>query len=138
MIVVHRYISRRDRLSKASGKGPKAAAIGRALAHVKYIQHRPGEDRGEGGREFFDETGQDLNPKELRQLLKTMDEGAVLVHTLTLSPEINLVDKRALTVEMMRKLGGEKGLDLKWFAVEHYAESRTMPSILRQIVQAGF
>ena len=39
-IVVHKFIA-------ARGKGgvDKVAAIGKALANLKYIQHRPGEDR---------------------------------------------------------------------------------------------
>jgi hypothetical protein len=45
MIVVrHSYISAR-RQGAVGGKPAKLAALGKALAHVKYIQHRPGEDK---------------------------------------------------------------------------------------------
>jgi hypothetical protein len=119
MILIHKYISKGDRKSRASAKAPRAAAIGRALAHMKYIQHRPGLDREEGGRKFFDETEAELDAKELRTLVKEANDGHVTVHMLTLSPEINLADKRALTIEVMNHLGAEKGQDLRWFAVEH-------------------
>lgn len=119
MIVVHNYISQKDSKSRASGKAPNLAASGRAVAHVKYIQHRPGEDREEGGREFFDETGNELDAKELRATVRKASDGSVTVHTLTFSPEINIGDKRALTAEVLQKLGADKGQDLRWFAVEH-------------------
>ncbi len=45
IVVRHSYISARDRQSRRGGGQPKVAAVGRALAHLKYIQHRPGEDR---------------------------------------------------------------------------------------------
>lgn len=119
MIVVHKYISKRNSRGRAGASPSKGASVGRAIAHMKYIQHRPGEDRGDGGREFFNETGLKLDPRELRELVKEMEDGAVTVHTLTLSPEINLVSKREMTIEVMQKLGAEKGQDLRWFAVEH-------------------
>ena len=48
IVVKHKYIA-------ARGKGGvgKVAGIGKAMAHVKYIQFRPGEDRerGSAGRD---------------------------------------------------------------------------------------
>lgn len=119
IVVKHGYISARDRQSRASGKPPKVAAVGRALAHLKYIQHRPGEDRGEGGREIFGEHDDDLSAKRLRKAVKEMRDSKVVVHKLTLAPEINPQDKKAFTREVMQQLGSEKGLDLQWMAVEH-------------------
>jgi type IV secretory pathway VirD2 relaxase len=95
------------------------AAVGRALAHLKYIQHRPGEDREPGGREFFDELEDRLDDKALRRAIKEQQDSRVVVHKLTLAPEINPEDKRQFTREVMERLSSEKGLDLKWMAVEH-------------------
>ena len=93
--------------------------MGRALAHLKYIQHRPGEDRGDGGREFFSDEGDDLQAKRVQKAVKEMAKSKVVVHKLTLSPEINGYDKKAFTREVMKELGSDKGLDLNWYAVAH-------------------
>ena len=53
MIVRHSYISAK-RQPRIAGKTGNVIALGKALAHLKYIQHRPGEDREKGGRELFD------------------------------------------------------------------------------------
>ncbi len=119
IVVKHGYISARDRQSRGSGKPPKVAAVGRALAHLKYIQHRPGEDRGEGGREIFGEHDDELSAKRLRKAVREMRDSKVVVHKLTLAPEINPADKKAFTREVMQKLGSEKGLDFVWVGVEH-------------------
>ena len=119
IVVKHSYISARDRQSRVGGKPSKGIAVGRALAHLKYIQHRPGEDREKGGREFFGESDDDLSVKRLRKAVREMADSKVVVHKVTLAPEINPGDKRAFTREVMQKLGSEKGLDLQWMAVEH-------------------
>lgn len=120
MIVVrHKYISARDPESKGKGKPPKLAAVGRALAHVKYIQHRPGEDREEGGREFFNDEEDGLDGKKLRAAIRELKNSKVVVHKVMLAPEINVEDQKQFTREVMAQLGQEKGLDLQWFAVQH-------------------
>jgi hypothetical protein len=48
-----------------------------------------------------------------------MRDSKVIVHKITLAPEINPADKKAFTREVMHRLGSEKGLDLQWMAVEH-------------------
>lgn len=70
IVVKHSYISARDRQSRVGGKPSKGIAVGRALAHLKYIQHRPGEDREKGGREFFGESDDDLSVKRLRKAVR--------------------------------------------------------------------
>jgi len=119
IVVKHNYISARDRQSRVGGKSSKVVAVGRALAHLKYIQHRPGEDRQDGGREIFGESDDDLSAKRLRKAVKEMRDSKVVVHKITLAPEINPEDKKAFTREIMQKLGNEKGLDLIWMGVEH-------------------
>jgi hypothetical protein len=93
MSAIHKFISKGDRKSRGAGKPAGAAAVGRAVAHLKYIQHRPGRDREEGGREFFDDEGKEVTGKEVREAVKKMEKAKVVIHTLTLSPEINLVDQ---------------------------------------------
>ena len=119
IVVKHNYISARDRQSRVNGKPSKGIAVGRALAHLKYIQHRPGEDREKGGREIFGESDDELSAKRLRKAVREMRDAKVVVHKITLAPEINPADKKAFTREVMKKLGSEKGLDLQWMAVEH-------------------
>ncbi|HMW90733.1 MAG TPA: hypothetical protein PL112_17575 [Candidatus Obscuribacter sp.] len=121
MIVVrHSYISARDRQSRrVPGVQPKVAAVGRALAHLKYIKHRPGEDREEGGRDMFDDREDDLNARAIRKAIRENQDSKVVVHKVTLAPEIDPEDQKAFTREVMKKLGRDKGLDLRWFGVEH-------------------
>ena len=111
IVVKHRFI-------KGRARGGNVVSIGKALAHVKYIQHRPGPDREKGGREMFNERD-DVDAREMRQAIKELGDSRVVVHKLTLAPEINPADKKAFTREVMQNLGRDKGLDLQWFAVEH-------------------
>ena len=120
IVLKHKYISARQKESRViKGKSPKLAAVERSIAHVKYIQHRPGEDREKGGREMFNETDEKLDPKALRKAIRELGNSKVVVHKITLAPEISPGDKKAFTREVMDQLAREKGLDLKWVAVEH-------------------
>lgn len=118
-VVIHGYISARDKQSRVPGRSPKVVAVGRALAHVKYIQHRPGDDKPPDGRTFFDETEENLDGRSLRKAIKELEDSKVVAHKLTLSPEVEPLDKKEYTREIMQQLATEKGLDLKWMAVEH-------------------
>jgi hypothetical protein len=97
----------------------KQMAIGTALAHIKYIQHRPGEDREKGGRDLFTEDQDKVEAKELRQEIREHEGNGVVVHKLMLSPEVNPTDTKAFTREVLKSLGDEKGLDLRWHASAH-------------------
>lgn len=122
IVVKHQYFSKRDRQSRAGGKSPaaaKVAAVGRALAHIKYIQHRPGEDRGDGGRELFSDVEDNLDGKKVRKAVREQEDSKVVAHKLTLAPEINPEDKKAFTREIMHRIGSEKGLDLQWVGTAH-------------------
>lgn len=68
---------------------------------------------------MFDERGEDISAKEMRQAIKELGDSRVVVHKLTLAPEINPQDKKAFTREVMSKLGQDMGRDLRWFGVEH-------------------
>jgi hypothetical protein len=95
-------------------------------AHVDYIRHRAGPDRGGGeGRPIFDASlreniGSDEVKKCFREVLEDSNQRSPLVaHKLILSPGLNAVDLQDYTREIMDKLGSEKGLDLTWYAVKH-------------------
>lgn len=118
MIVRHSYISAKKQ-PRIAGKTGNVIALGKALAHLKYIQHRPGEDREKGGRELFDGENDNMDPKEFRKALREMKNANVLTHKLTLAPEINPGDRKALARDVMAKLSSEKGQDLRWIAVGH-------------------
>ena len=112
VVIKHRYIPGRSR-------GGNVVSIGKALAHVKYIQHRPGPDKEKGGRELFNEEKDRMDAKEMRQAIREAGNDRVVVHKLTLAPEINPQDKKAFTRDVMAKLGQDMGRDLRWFGVEH-------------------
>jgi hypothetical protein len=118
-VVKHQYFSKRDRQSRGTGRPPKIVAVERAVAHVKYIQHRPGPDRPEGGRELFTEFEDKADAKTIRKLIRDQENSKVVAHKLTLAPEIDPEDKKAFTREIMHKLASEKGLDLIWYGAEH-------------------
>ncbi len=112
VVIKHRYIPGRNR-------GGNVVSIGKALAHVKYIQQRPGPDKERGGRDMFNEHEDRLDAKEMKKAIKELGDSRVVVHKLTLAPEINPQDKKAFTREVMDKLGQDMGRDLRWFGVEH-------------------
>jgi len=112
VVIKHRYIPGRNR-------GGNVVSIGKALAHVKYIQQRPGPDKELGGRDLFNEQEDRLDAKEMKKAIKELGDSRVVVHKLTLAPEINPQDKKAFTREVMQKLGQDMGRDLRWFGVEH-------------------
>lgn len=120
MIVRHSYISVK---AKQRGgvrlKTARSLAIGAALGHVKYIQHRPGKDLEEGGRDVFTDTEDSADAKEMRTKIREYEGRGVVIHKLTLSPEVSPNDPKEFTREVMQQLGSEKGLDLEWWAVTH-------------------
>lgn len=102
-----------------AGRGSGGKGVGRALGHLKYIQHRPGPDREQGGRELFSDMEDRVDPSEVRKEIRTMGNQKVVVHKMMLAPEINVTDKKAFAREVVGELGKAKGLDLKYYGVEH-------------------
>lgn len=120
MIVRHSYISvKAKQRSGVSLKAARGLAIGTALGHVNYIQHRPGKDLEKGGRDVFTDAEDSVDAKELRDIIREYEGRGVVVHKLTLSPEVSPNDPKEYTREVMYQLGSEKGLDLQWWAVTH-------------------
>ncbi len=120
MIVRHSYISvKAKQRGGVSLKAARGLAIGTALGHVKYIQHRPGKDLEKGGRDAYTDAEDSVDAKELRDIIREYEGRGVVVHKLTLSPEVSPNDPKEFTREVMKELGSEKGLDLQWWAVTH-------------------
>lgn len=121
MIVRHSYISVKGKRTGGTGgiKAARSLAVGTALSHVKYIQHRPGKDREQEGRDVFTDMDDSADSKMLRQQIREYEGRGVVIHKLTLSPEVNPNDPKEFTREVMHQLGSEKGLELEWWAVAH-------------------
>lgn len=120
MVIRHSYITAAaHRRSASSMKAAKQFALGRVFGHVKYIQHRPGEDRTKGGREFFTDTEDQADPRLMRQAIQDIRGNGVVIHKLTLAPEINPADPKEFTREVIQQLEADKGLNLQWWAVIH-------------------
>lgn len=99
-------------------KGRKALA--KAKAHVNYLQHRPGEDREQGPRRFFDADREHIDGREVKQhMARFEEERGMVVHKLILSPGCDGVDLQAYTRETLEEYGRLKGLDLDWKAIAH-------------------
>ena len=90
---------------------------GKAKAHIKYLEHRDGPDRPEGGRKFFDAKEDGISGKDIRAEID--ENNPTLVHKLILSPGLDNVDMKAYTREVMQQLERHKGIELNWKAVDH-------------------
>jgi hypothetical protein len=121
MVVVHSYssVAAKARQANLSFKSARRLVICGAIQHAKYIQHRPGEDREKGGREVFTDAEDNADAKMLRDQIRSYEGNGVVIHKLTLSPEVRPKDPKEFTREVMKQLGEEKGLDLKWWAAAH-------------------
>jgi hypothetical protein len=115
-VVIHRYV-------KVGGDG-----VGRSKAHIRYIQHRRGDDKervdDDAGvrrarRELFDGGRDSLERREINNLIERERPGGVAIHKLTLSPGVQGVDLREYTRQVMDEFGKEKGWDLQWAAAMH-------------------
>lgn len=95
------------------------AGIGKAKAHIRYIEHRRGEDRGEKRREFFNDERDGIKRQEIYERIDEQSRNGVQIHKLILSPGVQDVDLKQYTQETMREIGKEKGLDLDWYGVIH-------------------
>lgn len=90
---------------------------GKAKAHVKYLEHRGGPDRPEGGRKFFNAKEEGISGTDIRAEIEK--ESPTLVHKLILSPGLDDVDMKAYTRDVMKQLERHKGIEFNWKAVDH-------------------
>lgn len=113
-------------------KGPKVSA--RAVAHVNYLQYRPGEDREQkrdpddpsrdpartlrvAGDEHEQSPGKAAF--EFKQALTDRAERGQVVHKFILSPSAKDVDMDKYTQEVMESISQQKGQDLRYAWVAH-------------------
>jgi hypothetical protein len=92
---------------------------GRISAHVDYLQNRPGHDREDGPRKFFNGDRDGISGSEIKRELQEQGYSKVVAHKLILSPGLDGVDVDAYTRKVMQEIQDEKGLDLKWWSVKH-------------------
>jgi hypothetical protein len=106
-VVKHSYIS-------AGGTGKS-----RAKAHANYVAFRPGKDKEQESRKFFDATRDDIKPDEVKDRIDKMRHKGVLIHKLILSPGEETVDMREFTRSVLKEIGQHKGGELDFWAVVH-------------------
>lgn len=122
MIVIrHSFVSVKTKgvKSRAALRAARSLAIVSAIGHIKYIQHRPGKDKEEKPRDVFTDREDVADSKALREIVSEYNGRGVVIHKLTLAPEVSPNNLEEFTREVMKKLGDEKGLDLQWWAVCH-------------------
>jgi hypothetical protein len=108
-IVKHHYIKYSD------------GATGRARAHARYIQHRPGKDlEGAEYRKFFSDRQDKVSYRHIFERFDQQAGHGVLIHKLILGPAYERTDLTDYTREVMSEIGRFKGLNLEWYAVEHH------------------
>jgi hypothetical protein len=93
--------------------------IGKARAHINYLQYRPGEDREKGARSFFDKNRDEVLGREIKERLREQDQRGATMHKIILSPGINTVDMERYTREVMEQIERQKGLNLEYYAIQH-------------------
>lgn len=92
----------------------------KAVAHAKYIAHRPGPEIEHGkDREFYSNNRDDISLSEVIENIKEQDERWVTMHRVILSPGHNDIDLKEYTRETMETLSNRKGQDLNWFSTNH-------------------
>src|SRR5271156_844190 len=96
-------------------KGGKG--VGKARAHINYIQYREGEDRGKGPREFFNEDKEHILGRDIKERLLEQEKNGVTMHKIILSPGVQGAELKAYTREMMDQLEREKGQKLDWYGI---------------------
>ncbi len=100
------------------GKG----GIKHALAHVRYLQMRGGDDRNQAeGRKrlFISAMREGISGSEINERLRKQNEDGVVIHRIVLSPGIPGVNMEAYTRCIMSELERSKGLDFEYYATEH-------------------
>ncbi|MGH7194751.1 MAG: relaxase/mobilization nuclease domain-containing protein, partial [Candidatus Saccharimonadales bacterium] len=106
-VVKHSYLTGKDK------------GVGRAQAHVRYIQFRGGKDKDEEPRSFFSGLRDDITGREVAAAVSDQNPRNTVMHKLILSPGVQGADVKEYCREVMADLGSRKGLDLEWYAVQH-------------------
>lgn len=105
-------------------KGKKQARV-KLSRHLKYLEHRPRNQEHtetKEDRHLFDSEHDHISRKDATDDLMNHRANAVNYHALVLSPDPNepVHDLREWTRQIMNDYAERKGLDLRWYAVQHY------------------
>lgn len=106
-VVKHSYLSGKNQ------------GMGRAKAHLRYIQFRAGKDKEEESRSFFNNLRDDITGRDVAMSVSEQDPRGTVMHKLILSPGVQGADVKEYCREVMADLSSKKGLDLEWYAVQH-------------------
>jgi hypothetical protein len=87
---------------------------------LRYYQMRP-RGPGEAPRGIFTPEGTVTRDEAWRRIEGHQPEGRFLVHRIVLAPSDGErpEDLRAMTRQVMRELGKDKGMELHWVGIEH-------------------
>ena len=96
-----------------------ATGMGKAKAHLRYIEHQKRDEREDKPREFFNDERDRVDRHEIYREIDEQSKYGVQMHKLILSPGVQDVDLRQYTKETMAELEKEKALNLTWYGVEH-------------------
>ena len=106
-VVKHSYLSGKNQ------------GMGRAKAHLRYIQFRAGKDKEDESRSFFNNLRDDITGRDVAMSVAEQDPRGTVMHKLILSPGVQGADVKEYCREVMADLSSKKGLDLEWYAVQH-------------------
>lgn len=96
-----------------------ARAMERARAHLRYVQFRPGKDRDERARKFFDGKDNKIGSDAVHASVCSFKKQGFLMHKLIISPGAEKTDIQEYVREIMHELGRRKGQELEWYGVRH-------------------
>lgn len=119
MIVFRASYLSTNKLRSQFGRQARAAVIGKTVSHLKYIQHRRGDDRERGGRDLYDSERDRIDGREVRVSVLESREKSPVFHRLIISPDINPRDMKEFTREVMDEFSRNKDLEIRWVATSH-------------------
>ncbi|MBY0548451.1 MAG: hypothetical protein K2W95_14230 [Candidatus Obscuribacterales bacterium] len=96
-----------------------ARAMERARAHLRYVQFRPGKDRDERARKFFDGKDDKIGSDMVHASVCSYKKQGFLMHKLIISPGAEKTDIQEYVREIMHEIGRRKGQELEWYGVRH-------------------
>lgn len=99
-----------------------AGGVKHALAHVRYLQMRGGDDRDHalgGKRLFIDANRSAISGSEVNERIKQQNESGVVIHRVVLSPGIPGVDLDSYVRAVLSALKHSTGQDIEYYATKH-------------------
>ncbi|MBS1956605.1 MAG: hypothetical protein JST89_20625 [Cyanobacteria bacterium SZAS-4] len=99
-----------------------AGGVKHALAHVRYLQMRGGDDREHalgGKRLFIDANRSAISGSEVNERIKQQNENGVVIHRVVLSPGVPGVDLDNYVRAVLSALKHSTGQDIEYYATKH-------------------